>query len=734
MSFPATTRALSQVGELGNLAREFKFYADGARQISNARAFRSQFTALRNGISTVKKTADNSVSVAQNAKSLADRAKKVTDLVEKGAFKQINPRWGAALSILLQVANAGVTVLAVKSQEEIQGINLATGERIEADLQNTFTRSINNSIKIRNLEQQVNTQNEKISENKAEITSTKTIAERSRALANDALYEVRRGREILEEKISEARKIGNDALYEVRQGRERLESRITNEVNTLKNRIDNLNNQFRTTLDATVDNFQTRVNTTIEGFRQQLQTTRTRQDTIDREIASINQRLRGGNQDENSIANRAANIVFGQVNPRLNQINQDNYGQNLRIDAIGNGLSALGGQLRNIDGRVTILERTPVKLPPQKNYDADIASINNRLKEQERVNGLALPKLDQLLTLIPLIPGRVADNIRPSIPTVPQIEQAAATGFCRTTQPGGCSRRMIDDATGNINANTNNKANNIIDAVNTAANGTQLTLLQKIDNKLGVQLPGGLSGTFGRLWQTLQIDRITNTLTLITTMHNAAMLSRSIGETLFSGFDNIGQLVGFKWKNEKGEDVGFGGIVSEYTEGFFKTIFGEDNYNNAKKSFNAANRMYQSTTNMFYQVQGMFDSARSIAELTANNTGKIGNALKKGGAIFENAFPNMSENTTSRTAYQKKWDNIISELNEIEETVSAFSSITGEMVSIGENFNELKNQRDEFFKAKDDSEKAITALVTGEKEAAKVNQEVNKTHTQKSEE
>lgn len=734
MSFPATTQALKQLSETTNLAKELDFYIKGVKQISDARAFRSQFTALRNGISTVKKTADDSVSVAQNAKSLADRAKKVTDLVEKGAFKQINPRWGAALSILLQVANAGVTVLAVKSQEEIQGINLATGERIEADLQNTFTRSINNSIKIRNLEQQVNTQNEKISENKAEITSTKTIAERSRALANDALYEVRKGREILEGKISEARKIGNDALYEVRQGRERLESRITNEVNTLKNRIDNLNTQFRTTLDATVDNFQTRVNTTIEGFRQQLQTTRTRQDTIDREIASINQRLRGGNQDDtNSIANRAANIVFGQVNPRLNQINQDNYGQNLRIDAIGNGLSALGGQLRNIDGRVTILERTPVRIPPQRNYDQDIARLNTRIGEQERVNREALPKLDQILTLIPLIPGRVADNIRPSIPTVPQIENAAGTAVCRSLN-GGCAGRALNDAVSNVNQNTNRGNENLLDKLNAIANGAQLALLQKIDNKLGIQLPGGLSGTFGRLWQTLQIDRITNTLTLITTMHNAAMLSRSIGETLFSGFDNIGQLVGFKWKNEKGEDVGFGGIVSEYTEGFFKTIFGEDNYNNAKKSWNAANRMYQATTNMFYQVQGMFDSARSIAELTANNTGKIGNALKKGGAIFENAFPNMSENTTSRTAYQKKWDNIVNELNGIEETVSAFSSITGEMVSIGENFNELKNQRDEFFKAKDDSEKAITALVTGEKEAAKVNQEVNKTHTQKSEE
>ncbi|WP_211293212.1 hypothetical protein, partial [Brunnivagina elsteri] len=44
--------------------------------------------------------------------------------------------------------------------------------------------------------------------------------------ANDALYEVRAGRKILEPKITAAAKSANDALYEVRAGRKILESKI----------------------------------------------------------------------------------------------------------------------------------------------------------------------------------------------------------------------------------------------------------------------------------------------------------------------------------------------------------------------------------------------------------------------------------------------------------------------------------------------------------------------------
>nr|MDZ8016549.1 hypothetical protein [Nostoc sp. SerVER01] len=362
---------------------------------------------------------------------------------------------------------------------------------------------------------------------------------------------------------------------------------------------------------------------------------------------------------------------------------------------------------------------------------ADITKIDTKLKEQEKVNALALPKLDQILDKLPFIPGLTAAAIKPDIPTLPQIENATVTAMCKSMN-GGCSGRKLDDVASNINQNTNNKISNALDAVNTGANAALLAGQQTILQRLGNQLPGGLSGTFGRLWQTLQVDRILNILILITTFHNAAMLSTNIVQTLFSGIDNLGQAAGFKWKNEEGNEVGFGGIASEWTTNFFESIFGATTLQNINTTWNAANRTYQSVTNALWNIQGMFDSVRSIGELAVSYTGKIGNALKRGGALFEDAFPDMTEVVTARTAQQAKWDAALQNVQPIENVVSAFSQVTGEIVSIGDNFNELKNQRDEFFASKAAGEDAVTELITGEKAAAQVNQPINNSDVQKS--
>ncbi|ARV62730.1 hypothetical protein BZZ01_32470 [Nostocales cyanobacterium HT-58-2] len=301
--------------------------------------------------------------------------------------------------------------------------------------------------------------------------------------------------------------------------------------------------------------------------------------------------------------------------------------------------------------------------------------------------------------------------------TFEETVQATNTGVCRSTQPGGCMSKAFNDLGSDVKGNANTNTGNLLNAINLGANAEQLGILNIINTKLGPELPGGLSGTFGRLWQTLQIDRVLNVLILITTFHNAFMLSNNIAQTLFGAIDNIGQVAGFKWKNEKGDEVGFGGLVSQWTTSFFKSIFGEENFNQMVKTYQSANRMYQATTNMLWSIQSMFDSVRSVTELTANNTGKIGNALKRAGVVFENAFPNMSERVTARTATQAKWDNILSGLQPVENAVSAFSSVTGGTVSIGDNFNQLKEQRKEFEKSKQDGEKAVETLINGEKVA-----------------
>ena len=334
-----------------------------------------------------------------------------------------------------------------------------------------------------------------------------------------------------------------------------------------------------------------------------------------------------------------------------------------KVIIFGSNVNALTRQIKDLEAE---LEQTKLN---QKKVNADLNKIDTQLKEQEKVNQTAIPKLDQILGILPVIPARTADVIRPSIPTIPQIENAAKTGTCQTFQPGGCGAKALDDLGNGVNQNTNNQAGNLLDKLNAGANAAQLALLKIIDNKLGSQLPGGLSATFGRLWQMLQVDRILNILTYIAVIHNAMMLSNNILKTLFTIVDNISQSVGFKWTNEKGEDAGFGSLINEWTGNFIKSIFGEETFKNISKVWNAANRIYQAAANIAGLVQSIQQSILTALEVVGGSVARLANALRAAGQVFDRAYEWMNPNPNFDNALFRTLEKIQGVASNIE-TVS----------------------------------------------------------------
>ncbi|MDJ0797884.1 MAG: hypothetical protein QNJ51_13890 [Calothrix sp. MO_167.B12] len=310
-----------------------------------------------------------------------------------------------------------------------------------------------------------------------------------------------------------------------------------------------------------------------------------------------------------------------------------------------------------------------------------------------------IDKIDRKLDDLPkLFVARAATELGKPL-TATQVQSASKAGACDAMNSPGCTsglRSQIGNQINQANNNLSNRLSNIFGAGNAAANAQQINMLNTINTKMGAQLPGGLSGTFGRLWQTLQVDRVLNLLIYVTTLHNASMVSNNIAQTLFGAFDNIAKSVGLSWKDEKGQEIGVGKVIGNYTRGFFNTLFGAQLVDSTIANWQKANAIYQSATNMLVEVQGMFDSARSISEVAANNTGKIGNALKKAGAIYENAFDWMSEKTTAASTSQSKFDRILNGLQAIDEKASAFNSVTSNVVSIQENIKQFQEQRKEF--------------------------------------
>ncbi len=361
------------------------------------------------------------------------------------------------------------------------------------------------------------------------------------------------------------------------------------------------------------------------------------------------------------------------------------------------------------------VEKTKVDVEKTK---VDVEKADTKIKEQEKVNKDAIPKLDLLIGLVPLIPARAADAIRPSIPTIPQIENAAKTGTCQTFQPGGCGAKALDGLGNGINQNTNNQSNNLLDKLNAGANAVQLGLLKVIDNKLGNQITGGISGKLVDGFKWLQLDRALGLLTFAATVQNHLMLSNDIGQTLIGAFTNVLTLIGLK--DDKGKAFDVGSVINSTVENFVKGIVGAENYTTISSAWAKANRIYQATTNVLNAFQNISSTILSGIELVAGQTGKIGNALRKSGEVLETAYGWMNP--------QPKINRITQTLEGLNQGASTIQQITQAPIDVIEAVTGLQTANTELVKAwKEDDKPANKGVETPEPDALKTKETLGKT-------
>jgi len=383
---------------------------------------------------------------------------------------------------------------------------------------------------------------------------------------------------------------------------------------------------------------------------------------------------------------------------------------------------------------------TTVNNPKTTNNNTEVTNAQiQQLLRQTSSNGT---KLDRLSSLIGTVPPAIK-NVEKKVTDLPKstpFKNAVSSATCKTLNTDSCTSRLREDIKRHDTANGNillrrlgGKIDTILNAGNAGANALQVSLLNTINKKMGTQLPGGLSGTFGRLWNLLQVDRALNILNFLTSLHNATYLSTNVAQTLFAVIDSAAGLVGLEIKNEKDEKIGVSGFLSNILNDALNKIFGATNVAEFKAKMAAANRIYQTVSNMLDDVQGMFDSGRQLMELTSNNTGIIGNALKKAGVIFEDAFEWMSEKNNAASTKQKKWDNVINGINNIDDKLSNFNSVIEEVKSAQDNITNLKESRENFNKVVSESITTISESAAKTKEQSSAQTDITSQDVEKAE-
>lgn len=235
-----------------------------------------------------------------------------------------------------------------------------------------------------------------------------------------------------------------------------------------------------------------------------------------------------------------------------------------------------------------------------------------------------------------------------------------------------------------------------IDATTTAdlaVSRQNQTLIQATNASISARL-AQMQAFAETAWKASRIDKLINLMTLIGVMHNVTMLSREVGYTIGDLASNALAVIGVR--DELGNQLDINELVGDSVQSFFERVLGEENYSNLSQRWLKANRILSSASMIVYTIRGLHDTSKDILEWTAENTGKIGNALKRWGVVGERAYPWMSERMRSQDAYRRKFERVTEGLESLEDTASSLATVSGNVREIQEEYVELQEQKENF--------------------------------------
>lgn len=368
------------------------------------------------------------------------------------------------------------------------------------------------------------------------------------------------------------------------------------------------------------------------------------------------------------------------------------------------------------------------KSAPITKTPAELANdgIKTALDRQQKEFNDKLGQLTAIATAIAAltpaiqgIPNAIANN--PNVRAANRNDVQGAV--CEISQPTGCLGAPIKKAEDAAKSNGSklDEINAALGAGNAGANAALLAGQSTILERLGDQLPGGIGGKLSRFAEWAHLDRVLNLMILSATIHNALMLSNDIGQTFIGILNNIFQLIGLK--KEDGSSFDIGSVISGTIENLIKGAIGVDNYTNLKESWAKANRIYQATNNVINSFLNLSQIILQASELIASYTGKIGNALKKGGVILESAYGWMNP--------QPKFNRVTQTLESLQNGASTIQMVTQAPLDVVNAVTESTTAATEFVKAvKEDDKPVNKAVPIPEPDELKAKETQSKTDSQ----
>ena len=209
----------------------------------------------------------------------------------------------------------------------------------------------------------------------------------------------------------------------------------------------------------------------------------------------------------------------------------------------------------------------------------------------------------------------------------------------------------------------------------------------------------------------------------VMTIHNGMMLSNNILSTVSEALNM--SLDALNIRDETDAPIDIGAAVRGKITAILQSLLGAEQYEALTARIAKANRIYQSSVNLLDATYSLFDSARTVAELTSENTGKIGNALRESGAVYENAYNEMIERVNPQSTAQRNIARIRGKLEGAVEVVETITQISGGIVETRENLEQVAFEGDTWEAEVTEAFTEQTKEKTEAKEEAQVTTDIN---------
>jgi hypothetical protein len=206
-------------------------------------------------------------------------------------------------------------------------------------------------------------------------------------------------------------------------------------------------------------------------------------------------------------------------------------------------------------------------------------------------------------------------------------------------------------------------------------------------------------GKFLKFVEWSGIQRVLDFANLAVNLHNAMMLSNDIAQTLAFGLDNVLTLFNAQLKDSEGNSIPTSDFIGNKLKEALYAILGEETAVALTNKIAQFNRIYQASMNAVYAISGILDATRSVLELIGEYTGKIGNSLKRSGAVLENSYNWMFEDINQFTTTSNRWNKLFRNIDDASTVAGSMAAVTGDVVTISSEINNLNATRTELTEA-----------------------------------